>query len=685
MNTLKWFGCLIWMSVVILFAVGCKTVAQPGSATQNRTAGPVTVPSIELPEVTCASMLDEMTDLAGMALFPSPAYTCRQFSSYDRGSKSPGEGWFANNDRGQYLRVEERAGHKEHVMMDAPGPGAIVRIWSANPEGILRIYIDGAEQPAVEATMSDLLGGRFPDLPRPIAGEYSKGWNLYFPIPYARHCKVTSDKDGFYYHVNYRTYEPGTRVESFRLDEMAALRNRIARLVAQLTEPRGQDSQSGGQTESFDMELPPGQTGRGKFTGPRAFTRFVVRVAASNREAALRGLIVKVSFDGEPCIEAPLGDLFGSAPGINPFAALPLGMTQDGQMYSLWFMPFRESAVIEVTNLSQEIATLSGEFAIRDYGWTDRSMHFHAKWRAQFDVPTRPMQDWNYLTAKGQGVFAGVAFAIDNPVKDWWGEGDEKIYVDGETFPSHFGTGTEDYYGYAWCWPVVFTHAYHSQSRVGGPGNYGRTSVNRFHILDRIPFTKDLRFDMELWHWNERCQVNMAVTAYWYARPGATDAFKSIRAEDAIVRPMLAYVAPRVAGALEGEGLKILQVTGTAEPQDWDGVSAGQHLWWHAGMRPGDILALAFPSPKAGQYRVLARFLSAKDYGIHQLAINGKKAGDPMDFYNPDVKVTQETDLGVFDLKEGDNAFSATVVGANDKAEKAYMFGLDYLLLKPVD
>ena len=111
-------------------------------------------------------------------------------------------------------------------------------------------------------------------------------------------------------------------------------------------------------------------------------------------------------------------------------------------------------------------------------------MHFHAKWRAQFDVPTRPMIDWNYLTAKGQGVFAGVAFAIDNPVKDWWGEGDEKIYVDGETFPSHFGTGTEDYYGYAWCWPGLFTHAYHAQPRCDGPGNYGRTSVNRFHILD---------------------------------------------------------------------------------------------------------------------------------------------------------------------------------------------------------
>ena len=78
--------------------------------------------SPQSPQITTASLLEEMTDLAGMALFPSPAYTCRQFSSYDRASKSQTEGWFANGDCGQYLRVEERAGRKEHVMMDANGP-----------------------------------------------------------------------------------------------------------------------------------------------------------------------------------------------------------------------------------------------------------------------------------------------------------------------------------------------------------------------------------------------------------------------------------------------------------------------------------------------------------------------------------------------------------------------------------
>ena len=639
--------------------------------------------------ITTASLIDEMTDLAGMAEFPQPAYTCKQFSSYDQKSKSPQdpttEGWFANADVGQYLRIEERAGRKEHVMMDTTGPGAIVRIWSANPAGTIRIYLEGAAQPALEAPMTDLLGGKFAGLPRPISGEYSKGWNLYFPIPYARSCKVTSDQGGFYYHVNYRTYPAGTPVETFTSGQIQTLAARIERLVGRLGEPRGNPEESGGQVQRFQLEVEAGSRVRQEFAGPLAFARSVVRVTAKNLETALRGVIVKVTFDGEDCIEAPLGDFFGSAPGLNIFSTLPVGMTKEGDLYCHWFMPFKESAVLELVNTTRETVALAGEIALKDYEWTERSMRFHAKWRAQWDVPTRPMIDWNYLTVRGQGVFAGVSFAIDNPVKDWWGEGDEKIYVDGEAFPSHFGTGTEDYYGYAWCWPGLFTHAYHAQPRCDGPGNYGRTSVNRFHILDRIPFTQNLKFDMELWHWHQTCQVNLAVTAYWYARPGATDAFKPIRADDAVVRPLPPYTPPRVAGAIEGETMKILKVTGTASPQDWGGLSNEQQLWWQAGMKPGDTLAVAFPAPKAGKYRVFGRFLKARDYGIHQLAINGRKVVAPLDFYDAEVRPTNEQLLGEFELKSADNELAITVVGANEKAIKSYMFGLDYLLLKPAE
>jgi hypothetical protein len=294
------------------------------------------------------------------------------------------------------------------------------------------------------------------------------------------------------------------------------------------------------------------------------------------------------------------------------------------------------------------------------------------------------MQDWNYLDVAGQGVFAGVAFAIANPVKHWWGEGDEKIYVDGETFPSHFGTGTEDYYGYAWCSPIPFQHAYHNQPRCDGPGNYGHTAVNRWHILDRIPFEKSFRFDMEIWHWNETCKVTPSVVAYWYARPGARDRFPMVQQSDVVLNILPPYTPAMVAGAIEGEKMRVIESVGAVDAQDIDGCSNDAQLWWHGGQKPGDKLVLGFEAPRSGRHHVYLRGARAKDYGIIQLAINGQTAPQPLDCYSPELTVADEVEVGVFDLKAGENQLSAEVIGSNDRAIKQYMFGLDYVRLQPV-
>jgi hypothetical protein len=639
-------------------------------------------------EISMAGLLDDMTNLTAMAEFPNPPYVTKQFSSYDRASTTPADPktWFANNDCGNYLRIEDRDGRKEHVMADMQGPGAIVRIWSPNPGGTLRIYLDGKEKPALEAPMADLLGGKHPLLPRPIAADLSMGWNLYFPIPYAKSCKVTCDKGGQYYHVGYRTYPAGTAVKTFTTAQLEADQGEIQALAKRLAKP-----QTAGPVPKtvplvgFSATVAPGKTALAYHaTGPLAIAALQLNfdIPKDQVEAALRALVIQIRFDGHPTVEAPLGDFFGAAPGINPFQSLPLGVNRDGSMYCHWIMPFRETAEVRLVNHGRTSVPVSVFVGSIPWQWTDRSMYFHARWKIEHDVRTRPFQDWNYLTAKGKGVFGGVAFFIDNPVKAWWGEGDEKIYVDGETFPSHFGTGTEDYYGFGWCCPRPFTHAYHNQPRCDGPGNYGRTSVNRFHILDRIPFTKSFKFDMELWHWQD-CNVNMAVLAYYYGLPGADDTFPPIAPEKLALRPVPELAVRRVAGAIEGEKMRVLKSTGTADLQDWDDDSGGQHLWWHGGQKPGDELLLEFDVPKAGRYQVFGRFLKAIDYGIIQLAVNGKKAGQPIDFFHDGVIHTAEIPLGTFDLRQGPNQLSAVVAGANPQAQKQYMFGLDYILIKP--
>ena len=452
--------------------------------------------------------------------------------------------------------------------------------------------------------------------------------------------------------------------------------------------PTPQESASVGArraVHTFKDSIGPGQERAvSMLEGPRAIGELNIRLQADDPVQALRQVVLRMTFDDELTVQAPLGDFFGAAPGINPYASLPLGVAEDGRMWCHWVMPFRQSAEIELCNWGEQLVHVTGDVAAVPYRWTPRSLHFHAKWRTEFDVPTRPMRDWNYLTAHGEGVFVGAAFAIANPVKAWWGEGDEKIYVDGETFPSHFGTGTEDYYGYAWCCNKPFTHAYHNQPRCDGPGNYGHTAVNRWHILDCIPFTKDFRFDMELWHWDEKCVVTPSVVAYWYARPGDRDTFAALQPGDLRFAQLPAYVPARIAGALEGEELRVIAHTATAERQDVDRCSNDSQLWWHGGAKPGDRLVLGFNAPAAGKYRIFARCLKAKDYGIVQLSVNGVNAGPPLDLYNDGVLVADESVLGTFELTGGENQLAAEIVGANEKAAQGYLFGLDYVRLEPV-
>ena len=643
------------------------------------------------PRITTQTLLVEMTDLQALAEYPDPPFICRQFSSYDRKSATPEdqttEGWFANYDRGQYLRVEERGERQEHVMMDADGPGAIVRIWSANPAGTLRIYLDHADVPVIEAPLTDVLGGDFTGIPRPIAGERSRGWNCYLPIPYARHCKITSDAGDFYYHVNYRTYAPGTRVVTFTADELERLGQRIEATAALLAAPRAAGVEPAGlladQAWTRTKALPPGATMNWEYQGqgPGALVGLRMRVAAEDVDLALRALLLTMTFDGEETVVCPLGDFFGAAPGVCAYASLPLGMTAAGELWSHWVMPFAESALITIRNAGHQTVQLDFLAAGRDHEWTDSSMHFHAKWRGEFGVPTRPMQDWNYLNASGQGVFVGAAFAIANPVKTWWGEGDEKIYVDGESFPSHFGTGTEDYYGYAWCCNEPFTHAYHNQPRCDGPGNYGHTAVNRWHIIDCIPFTQSIRFDMELWHWVADTTADLSVVAYWYACPGGSDCFPPLEADALKLRRLPAYVPHRVEGAIEGEQMAVLQKSGTTAIQAIDRLSNEQHLWWTEG-RPGDRLELGFDVAQAGTYRVFAQFVKARDYAIVKVALADRPPAEPIDLYHDGVIPSGEIELGQFALAAGQNRIAIEITGANEAAVKSYMCGLDYLRLE---
>jgi hypothetical protein len=348
-------------------------------------------------------------------------------------------------------------------------------------------------------------------------------------------------------------------------------------------------------------------------------------------------------------------------------------------------MPFAKSAKVAVKNLGDQEVNLNGDVATVAYAWDDRSLHFHAGWRGQKHLLTRPFTDWTHLECTGEGRFVGGALHVQNYVRGWWGEGDEKMYVDGETFPSTFGTGSEDYYGYAWCRPELFFHAYHSQPRCDGPSNYGNTSVNRFHIIDDIPFTRSFKFDMENWHSAERAYTNRAAVSYWYARPGGRDSFAAITPADVKLETMSAFKAYKVEGSQEAESLKLVGPPKVnVRPQDvslpegkW---SDGLQLWWRQG-KPGDKLVLAFESAEAGRKQVSIGLTRASDYAIVQLYINDRKVGEPIDLYA--AQITSFTvALGAVELAKGENQLAIEIVGSNAASSKLHFVGIDYVLVK---
>jgi hypothetical protein len=646
-------------------------------------------------DITFDSLLKEMTDLAALTRLPDPWYTVKQFSSYDRASQNPTvlteEDWFANNDRGHFLRTEERDGATEWVLMDAEGPGAIVRIWSANPvdAGILRVYLDGAETPAIEMPFVEMLGGQVDPFAEPIAGLRSAGWNSYLPIPYAGHCKVTASKPEFFYHINYRTYGAGTSVEAYSPEVVSRNQGALLEIARRFADPKlGVSMPSDHRASGFRHRLNPGETGETTIdaTGS-ALYGLDVSIETNDAESALRKCVLEISFDGNqrPSVRAPLGDFFATAPGLNPYASLPLGVGKDGTMYCRWVMPFQTSATLRLLNTGDSRVTVGGSYILADYDWSDRSLYFHAAWRGEYPIATNPRQDWTFVEIAGQGRFVGDMLHVTNPVQLWWGEGDEKIYVDNETFPSHFGTGTEDYYGYAWCSNVPFTHAYHNQPRCDGPGNYGQTCVSRFHILDSIPFAEAFKFDMEVWH-SWECEIALAATSYWYARPGATWTPNAIDPADlTVITPPPLPGLKIVDGALEGEDLEVVELTAgetKVEERVEFGWSGGKQVRWFGGS-PGDSISFGFPVERAGRYEVRAVFTMASRHAVVRMSVNGEPVEGERDLYYGGIKVTDETSLGVFDLEEGRNVLTAEVLGSNPLAKPGYAFSLDYLILRP--
>lgn len=507
-------------------------------------------------EITLDSLIGEMKGRGNLSYFPRKEFSLHQFSSYNRTSVSPEKkGWYANQDMSHFIRVENNNGRREFVMFDTTGPGAIVRWWMTfykAQNGILRVYIDNDTAPAIKGRPDELLSGKLltgPPLAVSVQADAERGeegrdydHNLYVPIPFRLQCKITYECDllvmryedegvavpgGYYwpdvfYNIDYRVYSKNIVVESFSPEGLKKAEPFLEEAGKSLLNNKVDSDLE----QRFEKLILPGDSlvieiNRDHY----AINRLMVELTGPEMPQELRSTVIRASFDGHQTIWVPIGEFFGSGYNLNPHKTWMNQRDENGFMESFWVMPFKKECVLAIINYGSENIHIKGLAGLISYKWDNNSMYFGSSWHEYYHIKSRNEKgdpfDLNYIDIKGKGVYAGDQVTLFNNTYEWWGEGDEKIFVDGEKFPSSFGTGSEDYYGYSFARQESFSHPFISQPVGTGNMSWGVTVNMRHRSLDRIPFNTFISSNIELWHWAS-VRINYALTTYYYILPPFT-------------------------------------------------------------------------------------------------------------------------------------------------------------------
>ena len=676
------------------------------------------VPAFAADTVSTGTLLDEMIDMSRLSRVADPAYTTVQFSSYDRRSQIPdGPGWFSNADGfgrepiPAVVRTVKKAGEDgigTYVIAEHKGPGAIVRLWTARINGSIRLYLDGRKQPVFDGSAEDFLWHSWPKIAEAHglpAGGYGDSFTMreasYFPFAFARSCRVEwtgNLSSTHFYEVEIRRYERGTRVRTFAPSDLKTHADKIERMQGILRTPNGMPEPAGGRHE-IDAALAPGAaTNALAIEGSGAVAQLVLKMSANDLPLALRQTILRLHFDGysQPQVESPLGDFFGAAPGVNPYSNVPMTVAADGTMTCRFVMPYGKSVRLTLDNRGGQDVRITGSAVIDESRkWTSDSLYFFAHWRVSNGLTTgRGIFDVPFVMAHGKGTYVGTVVYLMNPSSvptpggNWWGEGDEKIFVDDESFPSFYGTGSEDYFNYAWSSPDLFQHAYFAQPLCTGPGTRGFVVNSRWHIFDDIPFEDSLAFFMELWHHGGVEGFSYARLSYYYGAPGTYDDHMPPQAADLTIPEypvgwnVLAQGGAAGATIVEMEhmnGAGLRAVSGDL----W---SNGRAVRWLP-TREGETLELSFDIKEAGEYTLHLVMQESPDAGSYTASLNGQamtRSGDgAVDLYTPhQTQLREHGSRRSFNLEAGKQTLTLKYEGQNG-ASVGPAIVADFIWLKP--
>jgi hypothetical protein len=460
-------------------------------------------------------------------------------------------------------------------------------------------------------------------------------------------------------------------------------------------EPRGDLSE---ESNYDNFTVPPGEThvlmdekGPGvithiwmTFLGPQP-QGWAKKGAANHQEMLLR-----MYWDGDerPAVEAPVGDFFANAFGKrSEVNSLPV-IVEDADSYNcFWSMPFRKSARIEIVNQSEKQISL----LYYNIDWIKKNKlpkdtpYFHAQYRQEY--PAKQGKDYVILDTRGKGHYVGTVLSVRARSPSWFGEGDEKIYIDGEKKASIWGTGTEDYFLSAWglkvCSTPYFGVPYFDQWGIVG----GHTSAYRWHINDPIVFNTGIKVTLEHFgwispdenpnyksmSWNER-QDDYSSVAFWYQTGKPTFDARAPHARERklpSLERVFAYARDFTDAAHHGEGEAVTQQLDLYE---------GAQLLYKPQKPEGAWVEIPFEVKKKEPLRLLVNATKAEDFGSYQISLNGVKLGGAVSFYNSKL-VNEEVHLLDFWPEPGKYTLRLECVG-KAPASQGYYVGLESVLLR---
>jgi Protein of unknown function (DUF2961) len=280
------------------------------------------------------------------------------------------------------------------------------------------------------------------------------------------------------------------------------------------------------------IRLKAGETATlAQIEGPGCITHFFI----TSNVARYRELVLRCHWDGEaqPSVEVPLGDFFamGHDEAPHDVSSLPVTVAPRRGCNCHWPMPFRKSARMTLENSGSEDAHVVAYTVLYHlHPVPAEAAYFHAQWRRSTTPPGDP-QHTILDGVRGRGLYVGTALAWTARGRGWWGEGEVKFFLDGDgEFPTLADSGTEDYFGGAWCFDATdgkvertfnspFLGLPLARTEPGKPRLY---SLYRWHVPDGIGFERDLRVTVQALGWSaDKTRYapltdEIASVGYWY-------------------------------------------------------------------------------------------------------------------------------------------------------------------------